>query len=372
MAALNKEACILMLPALCFFKIWSLSRHCKSITFKQAFIKNKAIAVLMLSIFIGLILFIKLGNVTGPGYARIDGYTLSSENLLNSIKTNIILIGIAFLVNIIYLARYKESESKGFYLFVCLVIIPQLILYNKTGMYAHYILPASIGFSWLIFYPLSRIDKQYYNTNSASPTALASHPQAWERGWGWRIGLSGFSNLIWYKILIIIVILVIFIQIRFTRNHAYGVANDLGVVQSAITNISACVDRNKSLAIVANPYFSYEMTAAFKSLSERVIKTDKIYLATYGSHNSYIKIDAMQKDEQKSHFINPSELENLYQNMTVSSLTIKERRDIKGVVILSASKVENILQGLNLDWLKEDSFTRKSFSPLDLSIYCRK
>jgi hypothetical protein len=338
LSALNKEACILLLPALCFFKIWNLSTQ-NGITLKEAFFKSSISVLVILASFFGFLTYIKLGNVNGPGYAGVNGSTLSIEHFISSLTSNSAIFGSAILVNIVYLRKYHNQSVTAFYILIFLIIIPQLIIYNKTGMFWHYVLPAAIGVSWLTFYPISKITKQSHSLGQK---------------------------------LTIIVTIVILAQIIFTRNYFQETANRVRSVQSLVTETSTCVNRHDSLAIVGNPYTNFEILYAFTTISSQVIKNDRTYLATYGSKNSQLSIDILKSEEQSLSFLNPKQLEDRYRKMTISSLDVEGRSKIKGIVLANAKRVEQPLSELKLDWFRRDDFIRKYYPEIDISVYCKK
>jgi hypothetical protein len=338
LSALNKEACILILPAMCFFKIWHLSTQ-SGISLKEAFFKNRISVLVVLASFLGFLTWLKLGNVNGPGYAGVDRDTLSIEHFISSLTSNGAIFGSAILANIVYLRKYHNQSVTAFYILIFLIIIPQLIIYNKTGLFWHYVLPAAIGVSWLTFYPISKIARQSHSLG----TRLTA-----------------------------IVIIVIIAQIIFTRNYFQETANRVRIIQSLVTETSTCVNRHDSLAIVGNPYTNFEILYAFTTISSQVIKNDQTYLATYGSKNSQLSIDILKSEEQSLSFLNPKELEDRYRKMTISRLDGEGRSKIKGIVLTNAKRVEQPLSELKLDWFRPDDLIRKYYPEIDISVYCKK
>ncbi len=338
-SALNKEACILMLPALGFFKTWNLSNQ-RQITLKKGLAKNKFVTLSILSIFAILIFYIKANNISGPGYAGIDQNTLSIEHLISSLTGNGAIFAPAILVNLIYLIKYRDRQIRAFYIFMALAIVPQLIIYNKTSMFWHYVLPAAIGVSWLIFHPIREIGKK------SSRDA---------------------------KVLTVIVLVITILQIIFTKTYFQDVANRVGSVRSLLTDVSTCGDRQTLVAILGNPYIDSEMLDSFKIIADRVIKKDRIYLATYGSQKSQLNIPVMQQREQAAwDLLDPEVLATKYQHMTVDRLDEGGRSKIKAIVLANASQVEQPLAELNLDWFQLTQLTKKYYPQIDMSVYCQQ
>jgi hypothetical protein len=116
------------------------------------------------AIIIACLTYIKVANISGTGYAGIDRDTLLIDSLIGSLTANGAIFGLAITSNITYAVIYvrdrvdsQKLNRAGFYLLIALMIIPQLILYNKTKMIWHYALPAAIGVSLLNFEPIKQI-----------------------------------------------------------------------------------------------------------------------------------------------------------------------------------------------------------------------
>lgn len=343
LAALNKEACILILPGLVYFKIWHLARS-TNISLRESFAINRFSTIFILSCFVFCLVYIKLAGVSGPGYAGVDGDTLSISRLFDSLLSNAAIFGSAIIANIGY---YLTTENRDriqidrFYVLASLLIIPQLIIYNKTGMNWHYILPAAIGVSLLAFYPISRIEKK-----SSKP----------------------------YRIVIYLVIIILTLQLIFTGAYFVDISKRTTPIQVMVSDISHCVGQSNYLAIVGNPDLDFEALTAIYEIRNSVIHNDRMLLETYGSYNSdlTITIDELKADEKKWHSINSQSsrsLKNTYNNMTIDR---QNSSAIKGIVLTHASKVEKSMVALNLDWFQVDRLTKKIYPKLDISVYCKK
>jgi Dolichyl-phosphate-mannose-protein mannosyltransferase len=343
LAALNKEACILILPALAYFKIWHLSKT-KDLSFKESFLFNRHSIIFILASFISFIAYIKLAPVTGPGYAGIDKDTLSIVSLFGSLVSNGAIFGVALIGNIgyYYISRSEQHEKYDptFYILAALAIIPQLIIYNKTGMNWHYILPASIGVSFLAFYPISKIAKK----SSKS-----------------------------YQIFISIILTILALQIIFTGSYFANTSKRTATIEPLVSSIRDCVRQDAPLAIVGNPYLDYEALFAFHTITDLVIHNQHTFLATYGSKNSDLFVDILKVDEQPWYFLNTqADFKQHYRGQTIDRLNAQQLANFQGIVLTHTSKVEKSLVGLNLDWFQIDRFTKKYYPELDISVYCKK
>ncbi len=223
---------------------------------------------------------------------------------------------------------------------MALAIVPQLIIYNKTSMFWHYVLPAAIGVSWLIFHPIREMRKK---------SALDA------------------------KILTAIVLAIMTLQVIFTKVYFQEVANRVGSIQSLLTDVSTCGNRQDPIAIVGNPYIDSEIIDSFKIIADQVIKKDRIYLATYGSRNSQLNIPTLKQREQAAwDLLDPEFLAAKYQHKTIDSLDDHGRSKIKSIVLANASQVEQPLAKLNLDWFQPAHLIKKYYSPIDMSVYCKQ
>lgn len=349
LASLNKESCILVLPALAFFKVWIFSQK-NEIYIRDSISKNKYAIVSILSIFILFLSYIKLAGIKGPGYATVNSETFSIFNLVGSLKHKK-SFGLAIFVNIIQGIVYLKSSSRNglrininkFYILGILIIVPQLIIYNRTGIYGHYFLPVSIGIAFLIIYPIKK----------AGETA------------------NFYSRILMFS-LVLLVTMIISLNIITTKQYFQDVHARTSSLQEMVSDLSQCTGQNSPLVIFANPYINYEMIMAFKEVMNGVIKNDHVFLATYGSENSNFITDVIKEDEKHWKYLNLSKLKDRYNNQTIESLDQNDFQKIKAIVIANAKIIEKDFNQFNLSWFEPNVFTRKFYQNLDLEIYCRR
>jgi hypothetical protein len=341
LSALNKEACILMIPALAFFKAWSLSQRA-GIPFRIAFLKNRFNLLFLLFAFLIFIAYIKLNSINGPGYAGIDRETLSIPHLISSLTGNGAMFGVAILANIIYFITYLnkhdrvDRDDRSFYILIALIIIPQLILYNKTGMFWHYCLPAAIGVSLLTFWPIAQIRQQSMHNA---------------------------------KMITLIILGVISLQIIFTLNYFKDVSAHVSSIQPMLSNISSCVGKKDLLVIVGNPFIDNESLYAFKHISEKILNHDRTILATVGSQKSHLITNIWQEAEKPWLYLDVQALEKKYNGQTIKTLNPQDLSKIKGIVLNHSNTIEQPLLALKLDWFRQD-LTKKYYPELQMSVYC--
>jgi|GEM_PF-2000856 len=351
LTALNKEAFLLMLPALAFLKVWVFSQKYE-ISLYKSFLANKYIVSLILTIFLLIVAYIKLGGFVGMGYAGIDENTFAISNISRLFKTliNKTSFGLAIILNVIYFIlcflRLKNNQGNrlnfGFYILSSLMIIPQLILYSKSDMVDHYLLPCVIGVSFFTIYPLVEIQKQ-------------------------------FSK--YFVILNLFVLVIIYNNIVSTHGYFKYTSNDLNNLKGMVQDISSCLKPNTQLIIFANPYIHYERLYGFKTaIIDKVLelKKDDVVLATYGHSNSNLKSDVFKEDEKAWSFLKPGDLEISYNHRTIKTVDPSQLKNTQVVVILGFHKFENDFRKLTSDWLDIHQFNYKYHSELDIGIYCKK
>jgi hypothetical protein len=336
LSALNKEACILMLPALCFFKIWNLSRS-KNISLRVAFQKNIFNTTFVCAIFLIFISYIKM-NVHAPSYASPET-TFSIPNFVNSVRANNRVSELTIIITIAYLTIYRRiSNIISFYILIALIIIPQSIIYNKVGMFGHYLLPATIGISLLVFYQISQIRQQF--------TSVA-------------------------KILTLLSFCVILIQIVFTVNYFENAVSNRKSLNSMIVDTSNCVGKSGVMIVVGSPYIHYEALGAFKIISEKVIHNNKTFIATIGSQKSDFLTDVYKEEEKPWYYVDPQISEKLYyNNQALHDMSQQDIANVKGVLVNYSRKIEKPLLELNLDWFNS-KMVKKYYRGIDMSLYCR-
>ena len=383
-SALNKEACILLTPALCFFKALCLSKQSR-FSLKFAFHRNKFNIFFLLTTFLIFIACIKFNNLQGTGYAGIDKDTWSIDRLFSSLNNNILVFQAALFTNSVYiiilLFRNRYLQIDNSYILIALLIIPQLILYNKTGMGLHYVLPAAVGIALLIIYPIQQlrqagestpffeVSNQDGNLNFRSSKNFNSIVRK-------NHNCSGFHPIA--TLLNIVVLIVVFQQIIITQDYFKVLSDKLHSTQSMLGNISSCVGGNDKLLIVGNPYLSYESLYALHIITSETMKHNQTFLATIGSQKSHLITDDLKvkENEEKWYFLKPSSLEKAYNDRTINNLSKQDLSNITGIVIVNANVIQEALLKLNLDWFKPDILEREYSSHqqanyIQANVYCK-
>lgn len=347
LAALNKEACILMLPALAIFKVWytDLKNNVgifKSIKKNVFFISFLVLATLF------FLVYIKLRHITGPGYAPASKNAFTIHNIIGSFE-NLnarTFLSFAIFFNLFYIliqfisGKWKQFRFWGYYLLVASIIFPQVVVYSQTSFNWHYLYPVAIGISLLCVYPFTE--------------------------------LSSRNTLITNILTVIIVVIVMrftLTQIHQTYAYFQGVAKQTAVQKILIKDLQNKISRDDTILIVGNPYMHYEKLSAFNKILKIILKNDSSYFASYSTNGSYIKNKSDEEHEKKLQFINPKEVEKWYENKTFSKISNNELANIKVIILLSPSKIKKDFLKRSSTWFDESKYSYKKYDYNDLAIY---
>lgn len=169
--ALSKESFLLLLPALILFSVY-LSMLKNKFSLREAIKKNLVSIGALSVVFVGCILYIKVFIGTGgTGYAGVYGFDLKSYimaflQLAKNVHASIIVFMQVVLI-VVFTWRMKARNEKvevlkAFIFPVALflaILIPQVILYAKSGFFERYLVPAALAYALAIVYLFGQIKK---------------------------------------------------------------------------------------------------------------------------------------------------------------------------------------------------------------------
>jgi hypothetical protein len=320
LAALNKEACILMLPALGFLKVWSFSKD-KKMPIKNAIIANWHVISLLSGILIALIAYLKLLGVSGPGYAGLDSSAFSVDNISRLFQTLFIRtpLSLSIAVNIVFalsliLRRHSlkvESlvmGSLGFYCLSFLITIPQLILYSKSGIDNHYLFPSVIGISMLTIFPLEYLRK---------------------------------TPSVFFKVFIPLAFLVVSQQVFTTYIYFQDLSLSLHSDQEFVKQLSISSSQGQTVVVVGNPIIHYERLWGLKmAVMNLLIKNQNVFLGLYFDDSSLTEhlpfvfsTKRSSEEEKRWPFIKQENVARFYDLKTVNVLE-KDQLDKVNVIVV--------------------------------------
>ena len=178
---LVKETFIPFIPAMLFFKVWASRLSCRG--WLEAAKKNAVpIAVLLAASAAGL-LFIKLMiGTSGTGYAGYEGFSALSflsaiVNYLFAAQGWLILAGLALLLATSRDALGAAREVMPSMVLLLLSVVPQALVYAKSGVSERYILPGAFGLAFMSVQMITLVgEKMKARRQSFSARSLA--------GWG--------------------------------------------------------------------------------------------------------------------------------------------------------------------------------------------
>jgi len=166
LASLSKESFVIIVPAFVVFKIWNESREF-DISIKKSLQKNYLSAFPLAATAVELYAIIFMVGTNQIGYA---GATSSVSELAKGVWTILFTesmlwswLKFLFLIILLFLiSSFLEKSDKLNFLkrsirklalpivFSLLIILPNLALYAKSGIIAHYFLPITLGLAFLV------------------------------------------------------------------------------------------------------------------------------------------------------------------------------------------------------------------------------
>ena len=158
-ASLCKESFNIIIPAFLIFKIWH-EKDLYKLQAKEVFLKNRLLTVPFVVMLINLLIIVFVVGANKIGYAGISGGIVPLlKGILSIIKnqlTKYIIIGVIFFGGICFHLKNKKKlllflKNLIFPFAICLLIlVPNLIIYAKSGMDERYRLPSFIGIAFFI------------------------------------------------------------------------------------------------------------------------------------------------------------------------------------------------------------------------------
>jgi hypothetical protein len=234
LASLCKESFILIIPAFIVLKLWTEIVIMKR-TFKCTMLSN---LILLVPLVIALLELIFIKYRIGTFYSGISGapavvfnniwHTCLDfiKNYLNLVITCVILLVSGLLIR----KRIFWFDLPGFVFFI-LILLPNILLYAKTGLDDCYLLPTSVGLAFFI-------------TSCLKDVA---------------------DNSLRYRKVTYVLILISFIP------HLIGVVNDASRFETEgkdtnklLEAITSGYEKGTQVVVVADPVISYEASVSLK------------------------------------------------------------------------------------------------------------
>lgn len=245
LTAMCKEPFILLIPAMIYLKHQIISQKL-NIPILKSLKKDYQSFALLLIFFISII-YLKFGLQTIDfGYCGLSGFDpigyiksfLSLSSLSHGMNYIILTIALfcCFPKKHSIMVKFFRENAHIFMVFL-LIILPQCIIYTKSGFYARYLIPALIGYSYLTVNLL-----RFFRTNIKSKVMF----------------------IIVYFLVILSVISISIETIRTTKYYANkGIA-----AQSVLNLINNKVESDNKILIAGDITMNFEQTQAFKNYLE--------------------------------------------------------------------------------------------------------
>jgi hypothetical protein len=266
LASWSKESFILIIPALIFWKTWLTwqkkqehsqlepgnSKQTAKVTLIDTVKENLIPGILLLLVcLLELLHVVKNVGTTKIVYAGYEGFQLA-----NFIKTGLqgfmAVYGWVILVLLVILClrrpggrRFAHSPRKNlllnqvFWAFVLagLIVVPQIVLYMKSGMMARYLLPGIMGYTFLMVVLL-----RYTRENSGKKLLSV--------------------------IMVVLLAVISLQQLRVTRYTAIGFAIEGKQINAWLQSIEQNTDEQDKILVVTHIHRHYEASISLKMYLE--------------------------------------------------------------------------------------------------------
>jgi|WetSurMetagenome_2_1015567.scaffolds.fasta_scaffold00504_10 hypothetical protein len=161
LASLTKESFIIIIPAMVIFKFYY---DYKILNDSQRLaICNNQILIIPIIICISEIYFIK--KFVGTSYAGIDsnlvviisGVLMTILKFIRTYLALLITFSVIIAINWFHNRALPKLNMPSF-IFACLIIVPNAILYFRTGLTERYLLPSSLGLAYIVLSFIKELD----------------------------------------------------------------------------------------------------------------------------------------------------------------------------------------------------------------------
>lgn len=153
LSSLTKESFLLIIPAIIVFKIWNERIYLWS-SVKESIFKN---LILLIPLAVCMIELYIIKKYIGTSYAGLDAGIMNTlrdiiHTTLHFIRTylNILIAGLVILIICFRIKKFPLKFELLPVIFFFLVLIPNIILYSKSGLVERYLLPSTLALGFLI------------------------------------------------------------------------------------------------------------------------------------------------------------------------------------------------------------------------------
>lgn len=336
---LCKESFLLLTPAIIFAYLTLDKLESKDNTWIVILKKHIPELRLFLFLFVAYIIFI-LSNVNTEnlGYAGIKGvdvyaYFVTFSKLSTEGGIGIISL-IVFCTSCILSYFWSENRKKVLishlfiFVFSILVILPQIFLYAKSGIFERYFVPGMIAWAIMLAFSLKNLHE----------LAVAKYSK------NWLFGFHGIEIALLILILVPRLVVVVKEAIQFTKD-----GKEINTVLSMITEN---VNSNSTILYVADPVTDFERTISFRRFLSGTAGLTKMY--TY-------PLKPLHADAFEQSLINDFSWTMGGEEMHFDRLTDKRNVDLIVVFPLLTNKGDSIISSLGYNMNEFLSFRIGSY-----------
>jgi hypothetical protein len=347
--SLCKESYIIFIPTLISLKVWLYSDFQKISLWKSIDTNKIFIGVLLAAMFLELTYIVFFLGTSGMGYAGVDNETLDLFAILRTSKDlllqsyflpTIISIVILFVTTRLTHRSLLVTLKKiiPFIILLFISLIPQTLIYTKSGIIAAFYLFPFILVSTLL---LSKI-----------------------------LSLIGDSCR-WLGVLLVSCLLftLVFNQSPLAWDIYSQQSQEKQYMNELIDQIEICSEKPDPILVVLNPRVRYEVSDALQKVLRSVKHREQLFIATYGLEGSLFYFDKLADTEAVWNFLDPKAILPSY-NGTL--LDIHDKGDIKTIVIFDG--LDDDFAKSNIDWFSPKEYQMKRFdiSLAPSTLYCKK
>jgi len=188
LASLSKESFVIIIPAFAVYKVWNESRIF-DISIKKSIRNNYLAGFSLTTMAVEMYAIVFVVGTNQIGYAGSSSsinelmkgvWTIfTSEIMLSGWLKFLLAIAILYFTSFLFLKPNRFERIKRLIgdilpplLFSLLIISPNIVLYAKSGMMAHYLLPTTFGIAFLAISVLENIKNTVLNKTVLLACAL--------------------------------------------------------------------------------------------------------------------------------------------------------------------------------------------------------
>lgn len=292
--SLCKESFVVLIPALLCIKLW-LDQRSSPLPLRRLIQKNKWFLIPLTTTFLLEIIIIQKFVGTNFGYAGLEINPIGIINTFLDYGRFYILLLI--LLSTVFISQVTQTVKKSqippthdiFYPLVIflLIVLPQAILYTKSGITERYLLPGMLGFAFLIL---------------------------------WFLKLIRERSLKLSQWLFVLLTLILSLKLNTAFKAAQYFAEDGRITNELLRTIETNTTQNSQILIALNPQIHYEAAFSIKRYLNGVIQRDRLYLATFGSKEADFLTNHLVDQEKTWSFLSTNQLRNFYQNKSFQTI----------------------------------------------------